>query len=45
MIADYVKRGRMTHLVTAQALPGLAPQHIRASMGLFAKEVVPRFKS
>lgn len=45
MIADYVSRGRVTHLVTAQALPGLAPHHIRASMELFAKEVVPRFKN
>ena len=45
MIADYVTRGRVTHLVTAQALPGLAPHHIRASMSLFAKEVAPRFKN
>ena len=44
MISDYAKRGRVTHLVTAQALPGLAPHHVRASMDLFAKEVMPRFK-
>ncbi|MEN9727233.1 MAG: hypothetical protein RL434_1599 [Pseudomonadota bacterium] len=45
MIAEYTKAGRVTHLVTAQALPGLAPRHIRSSMELFAKEVAPKFKS
>ncbi|MGE3391937.1 MAG: LLM class flavin-dependent oxidoreductase [Gammaproteobacteria bacterium] len=44
MIADYVSKGRVTHLVTAQALPGLHPSHIRASMELFAKQVAPRFR-
>ena len=44
MIADYIKRGRVTHLVTAQALPGLRPDLIRSSMQLFANEVIPAFR-
>ena len=44
MLADYTKRGRMTHLVTAQALPGMRPDLIRASMQLFANEVIPAFR-
>lgn len=44
MIDEYSKRGRLTHLVCATALPGLEPRHIRTSMGLFAKEVMPKFK-
>lgn len=44
MIHDYVKRGRLTHMVCATALPGLAPHLIRAGMELFAKDVIPHFK-
>ena len=44
MIDDYTKRGRLTHMVCATALPGIAPHHIRTSMGLFAKEVIPLFR-
>lgn len=44
MIDDYTKKGRLTHMVCATALPGLHPMHIRTSMGLFAKEVIPRFR-
>jgi len=44
MIDAYTKAGRLTHMVCATALPGLAPHHIRASMSLFAKEVMPKFQ-
>jgi len=44
MIDDYRKRGRLTHMVCATALPGLAPHLIRDSMALFAREVIPRFR-
>lgn len=44
MIHDYVKRGRLTHMVCATALPGMAPHLIRSGMELFAKEVIPHFK-
>lgn len=44
MIDDYRKRGRLTHMVCAMALPGVAPHLVRGSMSLFAKEVMPRFK-
>jgi alkanesulfonate monooxygenase SsuD/methylene tetrahydromethanopterin reductase-like flavin-dependent oxidoreductase (luciferase family) len=35
---------RTTHLVLGMHLPGLAPERSRASMELFAREVVPRLK-
>jgi alkanesulfonate monooxygenase SsuD/methylene tetrahydromethanopterin reductase-like flavin-dependent oxidoreductase (luciferase family) len=44
MIADYTKRGRVTHLVMGMALSGLAPHHIRNSMEMFAKDVMPHFR-
>ena len=44
MIDDYRKRGRLTHMVCATALPGLAPHLVRDSMALFAREVIPRFR-
>lgn len=44
MIADYQKRGRVTHLVCGMALSGLETHHIRNSMELFAKDVIPRFR-
>ncbi len=44
MIADYVKRGRVTHLVCGMAMSGLDPQHIRNSMEMFAKDVIPAFR-
>ena len=43
-IAAYASRGRMTHLVCGMALAGLAPHHIRSSMALFAKDVIPAFR-
>ena len=44
MIAEYLKRGRVTHLVCGMAFAGLAPHHIRSSMELFAKDVIPAFQ-
>ena len=44
MVADYVSRGRVTHLVCGMALSGLAPHHIRSSMEMFAKDVIPAFR-
>jgi len=44
MIDEYRKRGRLTHMVCATALPGLASHLIRDSMALFAREVMPRFR-
>jgi hypothetical protein len=34
----------MTHLVMGMAMSGLAPNLIRDSMELFAKDVIPRFR-
>ncbi|MGH7916859.1 MAG: LLM class flavin-dependent oxidoreductase [Candidatus Binataceae bacterium] len=44
MIRNYRARTRFTHLVMATVLPGVAPQKIRASMELFAKEVMPQLR-
>ncbi|MFT4583318.1 MAG: alkanesulfonate monooxygenase SsuD [Gammaproteobacteria bacterium] len=44
MIADYLSRGRVTHLVCGMAFAGLAPHHIRSSMEMFAKDVIPAFR-
>lgn len=44
MISDYVKRGRVTHLVCGMAMSGLDPHHIRNSMEMFAKDVIPAFR-
>ena len=44
LIADYVKRGRVTHLVCGMAMSGLAPHLIRSSMEMFAKDVMPAFR-
>ena len=44
MIADYVSRGRFTHMVMQMALPGLAPHLIRKSMDIFSRNVLPAFR-
>ena len=44
MIADYLSRGRVTHLVCGMAFAGLAPHYIRSSMEMFAKDVIPAFR-
>jgi len=44
MIDDYTKRGRLTHLVCATAMPGLPPHQVRDSMALFARQVIPKFR-
>jgi alkanesulfonate monooxygenase SsuD/methylene tetrahydromethanopterin reductase-like flavin-dependent oxidoreductase (luciferase family) len=44
MLENYRARTRFTHLVMATVLPGVAPQKIRASMELFAREVMPHFQ-
>ena len=43
-IEDYRARGRLTHLVCALPLPGMAPHHIRDGMELFARDVIPHFR-
>ena len=45
MIADYMARGRVTHLVMGMALSGLDPSHIRKSMEIFAADVIPYFRN
>lgn len=44
ILAEYLGRGRVTHLVCGMALSGLDPHHIRSSMELFAKDVIPAFR-
>jgi alkanesulfonate monooxygenase SsuD/methylene tetrahydromethanopterin reductase-like flavin-dependent oxidoreductase (luciferase family) len=44
MIADYIGRGRVTQLVCGMAFAGLEPHHIRSSMEIFAKDVIPAFR-
>jgi alkanesulfonate monooxygenase SsuD/methylene tetrahydromethanopterin reductase-like flavin-dependent oxidoreductase (luciferase family) len=44
-IEDYCTRGRITHFVCMTPLPGMAPEHIHAGMELFAREVIPHFRS
>jgi alkanesulfonate monooxygenase SsuD/methylene tetrahydromethanopterin reductase-like flavin-dependent oxidoreductase (luciferase family) len=45
MLEEYFARTRITHLVMAMALPGVDPKKVSASMRLFAKEVIPHFRS
>jgi len=44
MLADYLSRGRVTHLVCGMAFAGLSPHHVRSSMEIFAKDVIPAFR-
>jgi alkanesulfonate monooxygenase SsuD/methylene tetrahydromethanopterin reductase-like flavin-dependent oxidoreductase (luciferase family) len=43
-IRDYEKRTRATHLVMGMAMPGVEPAKTRASMELFAREVMPKLR-
>ena len=43
-IAEYREHSRLTDLVCSMALPGMPPDHIRAGMELFAREVIPYFR-
>ena len=43
-IEVYRSRSRLTHLVGAMALPGMAPDQIRSGMELFARDVIPHFR-
>ncbi|OCB28839.1 hypothetical protein A5675_06750 [Mycobacterium malmoense] len=43
-IEAYRARSRLTDLVCGMALPGMPPDHIRAGMELFAREVIPHFR-
>jgi alkanesulfonate monooxygenase SsuD/methylene tetrahydromethanopterin reductase-like flavin-dependent oxidoreductase (luciferase family) len=43
-IEDYCAHSRLTDLVGSMALPGMPPDHIRAAMELFAREVIPHFR-
>jgi alkanesulfonate monooxygenase SsuD/methylene tetrahydromethanopterin reductase-like flavin-dependent oxidoreductase (luciferase family) len=45
LVDDHLRRGRMTHFAGMMALPGVPPDEIRASMALFAREVVPHFRA
>lgn len=38
-------RSRLTHLVSGMALPGMPTPHIRSSMELFARKVIPCFRT
>ena len=42
-IERYRQETRVTHLVMWMQMAGLAPQRVRRSMELFAKEVMPHF--
>jgi alkanesulfonate monooxygenase SsuD/methylene tetrahydromethanopterin reductase-like flavin-dependent oxidoreductase (luciferase family) len=44
-LEDYRSRCRLTHLVCNLPLPGMPPEQIRAGMQLFAREVIPHFRS
>lgn len=43
-IDEYLARARLTHLVCSMALPGIAPDDLRASMRLFAERVIPHYR-
>lgn len=43
-IESYRQGTRVTDLALGMHLPGLAPEKIRQSMTIFAREVMPRFK-
>ncbi len=43
-LEDYQARTRVTHLVMGTAMPGIEPRKVRASLELFAKEVMPHFR-
>ena len=43
-IEEYRSRCRLTHLVSAMALPGMPVHQIRAGMELFAEKVIPHFR-
>jgi alkanesulfonate monooxygenase SsuD/methylene tetrahydromethanopterin reductase-like flavin-dependent oxidoreductase (luciferase family) len=43
-IEDYRSRGRLTDLVCALPLPGMAPAEIRAGMEMLARDVIPHFR-
>lgn len=45
MIDDYRKETRVTHMVLGMQLPGLDACKVRRSMELFAKYVMPHFRS
>ena len=44
-IEAYRSRSRLTHLVSGMALPGMPPHQIRSGMELFAREVIPHFRT
>ena len=43
-IEEYIERGGITDLVCSLPLAGVSTQDIRASMRLFAREVMPHFR-
>jgi len=43
-IESYRQGTRLTDLALGMHLPGLAPEKIRQSMTIFAREVMPHFK-
>lgn len=44
-IEAYRSRSRLTHLVSGMALPGIPAHQIRSGMELFAREVIPQFRT
>ncbi len=43
-IERYQQETRVSHLAMGMHLPGLAPEKVRASLELFARQVMPRFR-
>jgi alkanesulfonate monooxygenase SsuD/methylene tetrahydromethanopterin reductase-like flavin-dependent oxidoreductase (luciferase family) len=43
-IETFRSGSRLTHLVSAMALPGMPPHEIRTGMEIFAREVIPHFR-
>jgi alkanesulfonate monooxygenase SsuD/methylene tetrahydromethanopterin reductase-like flavin-dependent oxidoreductase (luciferase family) len=43
-LRSYQQETRVTDLALSMHLPGLAPEKIRQSMTIFAREVMPHFK-
>jgi alkanesulfonate monooxygenase SsuD/methylene tetrahydromethanopterin reductase-like flavin-dependent oxidoreductase (luciferase family) len=43
-LRTYQQEARVTDLALGMHLPGLAPERLRQSMTLFAREVMPHFK-
>jgi alkanesulfonate monooxygenase SsuD/methylene tetrahydromethanopterin reductase-like flavin-dependent oxidoreductase (luciferase family) len=45
MLEQELKTNPMTQMVFSMDSPGMDPRHMRSSLELFAKEVVPHFRN